>query len=124
MERSRRSHRSNRFIGGLIDLARIGSGEIATAAALGNSGSTIFIYIDLVLSLRRRTEELRSRLKRFFVVRVDERAVSEVVYTSIDNAAKYSPDVSTITITARRLGEGTIMMAVEDQGAGIALNLR
>jgi two-component system sensor histidine kinase KdpD len=35
-------------------------------------------------------------------VRVDERAVSEVVYTLIDNAAKYSPKGSTIRLIARR----------------------
>ena len=30
------------------------------------------------------------------VVRVDERAVSEVVYTLVDNAAKYSPKGTSI----------------------------
>jgi signal transduction histidine kinase len=57
-------------------------------------------------------------------VRVDERAVSEVVYTLIDNAAKYSAKGSTIRITARRSGEELIEMGVEDEGPGIPKDLR
>ena len=51
-------------------------------------------------------------------VRVYERAVSEVVYTLIDNAAKYSPEGSRVRITAQRLGDDMIQMAVEDEGRG------
>jgi two-component system sensor histidine kinase KdpD len=58
------------------------------------------------------------------VVRVDERAVSEVVYTLVDNAAKYSPNGTPIEIGAQRSSKGMIMMSVEDQGNGIAVNLR
>ena len=57
-------------------------------------------------------------------VRVDERAVSEVVYTLIDNAAKYSRAGSTIRITARRSGDGILEMGVEDEGPGIPADLR
>ena len=47
------------------------------------------------------------------VVRVDERAVSEVVYTLVDNASKYSPDGTIIRISARRSQDGMIVMSVE-----------
>jgi len=57
-------------------------------------------------------------------VRVDERAVSEVVYTLIDNAAKYSAKGSVIRISARRAGDELIQMAVEDHGPGIPRDLR
>jgi two-component system sensor histidine kinase KdpD len=57
-------------------------------------------------------------------VRVDERAVSEVVYTLVENAAKYSPKGSTIRITARRAGDELIEMGVEDEGLGIQIDLR
>jgi len=57
-------------------------------------------------------------------VRVDERAVSEVVYTLVDNAAKYSPRGTKIRISAQRFNDGKIMMAVEDKGEGIAVDLR
>jgi two-component system sensor histidine kinase KdpD len=57
-------------------------------------------------------------------VRVDERAVSEVVYTLIDNAAKYSSKGSTIRIVARHAGDESIQMSVEDEGRGIPSDLR
>ena len=50
--------------------------------------------------------------------------MSEVVYTLVDNAAKYSPKNSTIRITTQRAGEELIQMAVEDQGPGIPVELR
>jgi K+-sensing histidine kinase KdpD len=118
------SNRLNRFIGGLIDLARIEAGELHLRRRWG--------VVDEILSaalLRARpvTRDHRIELdieKELPAVRVDERAVSEVVYTLIDNAAKYSPKNSTIRITTRRDGEELIRMAVEDQGRGIPVELR
>ena len=57
-------------------------------------------------------------------VRVDERAVSEVVYTLVENAAKYSSAGSTVRIAARRAGEESVQMSVEDEGQGIPVDLR
>jgi two-component system sensor histidine kinase KdpD len=57
-------------------------------------------------------------------VRVDARAVSEVVYTLIENAAKYSPAGTQITVEATRSSDETVQIAVEDQGPGIPLHLR
>jgi two-component system sensor histidine kinase KdpD len=57
-------------------------------------------------------------------VRVDERAVSEVVYTLIDNAAKYSTPGSRIRIAAHRPNDDLIEMSVEDEGRGVPPNLR
>ena len=118
------SDRLNRFIGGLIELARIEAGEMhlrrrwgtvdeITSAALRRAepmtqGHDVEVNIEADLP----------------VVRVDERAVSEVVYTLVDNAAKYSPKGTSIRITAQRYDEGMIKMAVEDRGEGIAIDLR
>ena len=57
-------------------------------------------------------------------VRVDERAVSEVVYTLIDNAAKYSIAGSRIRVSAQRTGNEMIQMSVEDEGRGVPPDLR
>jgi K+-sensing histidine kinase KdpD len=118
------SDRLNRFIGGLIELARIEAGEMhlrrrwgtvdeITSAALGRAepmtqGHDVEVNIEADLP----------------VVRVDERAVSEVVYTLVDNAAKYSPKGTSIRIIAQRYDEGMIEMAVEDRGEGIEIDLR
>jgi two-component system sensor histidine kinase KdpD len=56
-------------------------------------------------------------------VRVDERAVSEVVYTLVDNAAKYSAPGTRIKISAT-VADGMAQMSVEDEGEGIPAALR
>jgi signal transduction histidine kinase len=58
------------------------------------------------------------------VVRVDARAVAEVIYTLIDNAAKYAPPQTLIAIEANRIADDMIEIAVEDQGPGIPPHLR
>lgn len=118
------SDRLNRFIGGLIELARIEAGELQLRRRWG---AVEEIVSAALLRAEPVTREHRVELsieKELPVVRVDERAVSEVVYTLVDNAAKYSPPGSTIRITARRADEEQIEMAVEDRGAGIPADLR
>jgi two-component system sensor histidine kinase KdpD len=53
------------------------------------------------------------------VVRVDGRTVTEVIYTLLDNACKYAPLHSQITISARANSPDSIEIAVEDRGPGI-----
>ena len=118
------SDRLNRFIGGLIDLARIEAGELRLRRRWGNVDEIISTALARAepFTLGREVEvRVETELP---VVRVDERAVSEVVYTLIDNAAKYSPASARIKISAQRSDDATIMMAVEDKGEGIAVDLR
>jgi K+-sensing histidine kinase KdpD len=118
------SDRLNRFIGGLIELARIEAGEMHLRRRWGT--------VDEITSAALRRAEPMTRghdveiniEADLPVVRLDERAVSEVVYTLVDNAAKYSPKGTSIHITAQRYDEGMIKMAVEDRGEGIAIDLR
>jgi two-component system sensor histidine kinase KdpD len=56
--------------------------------------------------------------------RIDASLIAEVLYSLIDNAAKYSPAGSRIKISARRSDGEMIMIAVEDEGRGIPANLR
>ena len=118
------SDRLNRFIGGLIDLARIEAGELHLRRRWGAVDEIISTALSRAgpFTQGRKVEvEIETELP---VVRVDERAVSEVVYTLIDNATKYSREGTTINISAQRSGDGMIAMAIEDQGEGIAINLR
>ena len=118
------SDRLNRFIGGLIELARIEAGEMHLRRRWGT--------VDEITSAALQRAEPMTRSHNVEVkieselpaVRVDEQAVSEVVYTLVDNAAKYSPKGTTIRITAQRYDDGMIKMTVEDRGEGIAVDLR
>jgi two-component system sensor histidine kinase KdpD len=118
------SDRLNRFIGGLIELARIEAGELQLRRHWGAVDDIIATTLDRAGSITKDhliELQIESELP---VVRVDERAVSEVVYTLIENATKYSPSGSVIRIIAQRAADGVIQMAVEDQGPGLPVHLR
>ena len=116
--------RLNRFIGGLIELAQIEAGEMQLRrrwAAVDEIISAALIRAEPLTRGRQVHLDIERELP---VVRVDERAVSEVVYTLIDNALKYSPKDSSIQIAANRGGDSKLEMSVEDQGIGIPSHLR
>jgi two-component system sensor histidine kinase KdpD len=118
------SDRLSRFINGLIELARIEAGELQLRRRWGVVDEIISTALQRAEPITRNHRVELQVEKELPGVRVDERAVSEVVYTLIDNAAKYSPKGSTIRLIARRAGEELIQMAVEDEGPGIAYDLR
>ena len=118
------SDRLSRFISGLIELARIEAGELQLRRNWGAIDEIISAALARAESITRQHRIELDVQKELPGVRVDERAVSEVVYTLIDNAAKYSPERSTIRITAQRSGDELIQMVVEDNGQGIASDLR
>jgi K+-sensing histidine kinase KdpD len=118
------SDRLNRFIGGLIDLARIEAGELQLRRRWGNVEEIISTALARAERLTHGRDVRVDIEPELPVVRVDERAVSEVIYTLVDNAAKYSPAGTEIHISAGRAGRGMIVMAVENKGDGIAVELR
>lgn len=118
------SDRLNRFISGLIELARIEAGEFRLRRRWGAVDEIISTALARAKSLTQNHVVQVIIEKELPVVRVDANAVSEVVYTLIDNAAKYSPPGTTIGIHAARERDGMIVMAVEDQGVGVPLGLR
>lgn len=116
--------RLDRFVEDLMALARIEAGEmqlrrewsslteIITAAMKRASPLTRKHRIDLWFD-----EELPS-------VRVDERAVAEVIYALVDNAAKYSPPSGAIKLAAKASAADMVQLIVEDEGPGIPVELR
>ena len=118
------SDRLNRFINGLIELARIEAGELQLRRRWGAVEEIISTALARAEPITRNHRVELQIEKELPGVRVDERAVSEVVYTLIDNAAKYSPNGSRILLTARRAGEEQIEMGVADEGPGIPVELR
>jgi two-component system sensor histidine kinase KdpD len=116
--------RLDRFVESIVDLARIEAGDIK----LSRNWGSVEEIVDASLA---RAEPLMSEHqlrvvveKDLPVIRVDARAVAEVIYTLIDNATKYSPEGTCITIKANRGAGETVRISVEDQGRGIAAHLR
>jgi len=118
------SDRLSRFINGLIELARIEAGELQLRRSWGAVDEIISAALLRAQSITRNHRIELEVEKELPGVRVDERAVSEVMYTLVENAAKYSPKGSTIRISARRAGDELIEMGVEDEGPGIPTDLR
>jgi two-component system sensor histidine kinase KdpD len=118
------SDRLSRFINGLIELARIEAGELHLRRRWGAVDEIISTALTRAEPITRQHRVELEVEKELPGVRVDERAVSEVVYTLVDNAAKYSAKGSTIRITARRSGDELIEMGVADEGPGIPSDLR
>ena len=60
-------------------------------------------------------------------LRVDARAMAQAVFSLIENAAKYAPRGSRISVTARRVLlalDEQVEIAIADEGPGIAPELR
>jgi two-component system sensor histidine kinase KdpD len=108
----------------MVDLARIEAGDIQ----LSRNWGSVEEIVDASLA---RTEPLMGQHqlrvmveKDLPVIRVDARAVAEVIYTLIDNATKYSLEGTCITIKANRGAGETVRISVEDEGRGIPAQLR
>jgi K+-sensing histidine kinase KdpD len=57
-------------------------------------------------------------------VSVDAASMTEVIYILLDNASKYAPSKTTISVRASRDGERNVRVVVLDEGPGIAEPLR
>ena len=118
------SDRLNRFVEGLIELARIEAGELRLRLRWGAVDEVVAAALARAEPLTRDhpvSVELEDELP---AVRVDPHAVAEVVYTLVDNAAKYSPPGTAIRVAAGRAEGEMLRIAVEDEGQGIPADLR
>jgi two-component system sensor histidine kinase KdpD len=57
-------------------------------------------------------------------VAADAASITEVIYILLDNASKYAPPGTTITVRAAREDERTVRISVADEGPGIVEPLR
>lgn len=118
------SDRLNRFVEGLIELARIEAGELRLRRRWGVVDEIVATVLKRVASLTRNHKVRVEIADEIPAVQVDPRAVAEVLFTLIDNAVKYSPAGTNILITAQPTGDEMIQIAVEDQGQSIPLEIR
>lgn len=116
--------RLNRFVENMVELARLEAGELRLRRRWGS-------VEEIVALARDRASELTAKHPIEVAIetelpsaRVDANLLAEVLYSLIDNAAKYSQAGSPIKITARRDKDEMILLAVEDQGRGIPEEMR
>jgi two-component system sensor histidine kinase KdpD len=118
------SDRLNSFIEGMVGLAKIE----ANALHLRKTWSAVDEIVNNALERAKNrlgshhiVFETESEMPNLFI---DAASLSEVIYTLLDNAAKYSPPRSTIRISAARVENENIEISVEDQGRGIPGEMR
>lgn len=116
--------RLDHFVEGMVDLARIGAGDISLHRNWGAVDDIIDAALAQAEPLTRNHRIKVVAPDELPVVRVDARAVTEVIYALLDNASKYAPTGTLITIEAYRAVNEVIEIAVEDEGTGIPPNLR
>lgn len=115
--------RLNEFIEGMVGIAKIEAG----ALNLAKRRSPVD---EIVANAAQRAEKLVGERKLEIGmpaepphVYADAASVAEVLFTLIDNAAKYSREDTTIRISVDRYG-GSVEIAVDDQGRGIPREMR
>lgn len=115
--------RLNGFIEGMVQLARIEAGSVNSTGKLANVEEIITTALDRAEAVVAKHHLTLNIQRELPLIRVDARAIAEVVYNLVENAAKYSPTDTTITITAASHGNA-VLISVMDEGKGIAVESR
>jgi K+-sensing histidine kinase KdpD len=116
--------RLDRFIEDLMALARIEAGEMQLRREWGSLEEIVTAAMKRASSLTR-NHQIELRLNdELPSVRVDERAMAEVIYVLLENASKYSPTGTIIRLTAQPEEQDMVRLTIEDQGPGIPSDLR
>lgn len=116
--------RLNRLIEAMVELAK-------AEAGVRDDGKTLNRVEEIVQNALARAEKSLADHRVLLEIepnlpelKVDAKAVSEVIYTLLDNAAKYSPAGTTIVVTARQNSPDTVKISVADEGRGVPLEMR
>ncbi len=116
--------RLNRLVEGLIEMAKIEAGAMEPRRSWSNPEEIVSIALTRASGITS-DHIVRVHLENDLPpVRVDEKALAEVLYVLIENATKYSPKNTEIMIRARKTSEGALQFSVEDRGIGIPSDLR
>jgi len=112
------SERLNRFIANLLDMTRLESGAVVPNTALHDVG-------EIVGSALRRAGKILARHKVSLhlgadlpMLKLDAVLFEQVIFNLLDNAAKYSPVDTTITIRSFQ-DRDSVSLQVADEGEGI-----
>ncbi|WP_232629505.1 sensor histidine kinase [Methylobacterium sp. Leaf118] len=112
------SERLNRFIANLLDMTRLEAGAVAPNLAPHDVAETIDTALrrtQAILAAHRVAVEIAPGLP---LLRLDPVLFEQVLVNLLDNAAKYAPEGSTVTVRARRDGP-SVCIAVLDEGFGL-----
>jgi two-component system sensor histidine kinase KdpD len=118
------TNRLNKFIEGMVELARFEAGAMQLRQTWSNVDEIVRTALTRAESLLKNHRVRLEFEKELPPVRVDAKALAEVIYTLLDNAVKYSAENTNLTITAKLGANETIEIAVTDEGRSITPEMR
>lgn len=115
--------RLNRLVGNLLDLSRLRAGALTPSrrpAAVDEVIEGVLARMEPQLRRHKLNVVLRESLPQ---IPVDVVQLDQVLTNILENAAKYSPEGTEISVSAARW-EDTVQVRIADQGKGIPRELR
>jgi two-component system sensor histidine kinase KdpD len=112
------AERLNRFVQNLLDMTRLGSGSMKPNADWADLSDIVRAAVERAAKLLKRRQVRIDIDPAIPLLNVDSVLVQQVFFNLLDNACKYSPAGSTVTIWARAK-QDQVLIEVCDQGAGI-----
>ncbi len=112
------SERLNRFIANLLDMTRLGSGAMEPNFALHYVGDVVGTALSRAAKIlvRHRTNvHIPADLP---MLKLDPVLFEQVLFNLLDNAAKYAPEDSLITVRGWEEGR-SVLLSVTDEGPGV-----
>ncbi|QAY94384.1 two-component sensor histidine kinase [Methylovirgula ligni] len=110
--------RLNRFIGNLLDMTRLESGSLKPNADLVDISDLVGAALQRAQKILKDDKIETDVAAGLPMLSLDVVLMEQVLFNLLDNAAKYAPPGSTITLTARREGE-KVAITIADEGEGI-----
>jgi two-component system phosphate regulon sensor histidine kinase PhoR len=115
----RQSDRMRALIDDLMDLAQIESGAVELQKTRVPVGALLAeTAADFSAAAETRGIALRVQSEGDLFLEGDRRRLSQMLHNLVDNALKFSPEGSTVTLTGRRDASSDVL-SVSDQGPGI-----
>jgi two-component system sensor histidine kinase KdpD len=115
--------RLNHFIEGMLELARVEGGRLdarRVATPIEDILTAALVRAEDTLSNHIVTVDSPDGLSAL----VSPKAVAQVVFSLVENAAKYSPAGTNIRVSASSKSATDLLIAVEDEGPGVPVDLR
>lgn len=113
------SRRMGRLIGNLLEMVRLESGALEVQAEWQSIGDVVgiaLLRLDSQLAQHRIVIRIADDLP---LIRVDGILLEQVFVNVLENAAKYAPTGTAVTVSAVA-GHGMLAVTVDDEGPGVA----
>jgi two-component system sensor histidine kinase KdpD len=115
------AERLDRFVGNLLDMSRLEAGALGTKPQMVDISDTVAVA-SARIARRIAGRKLKERIPGDLpFASADPLLLEQALINLLDNAIKYSPADSVITIAARTLDD-RIILTISDEGPGIPLS--